>query len=198
MEESFLLFNKEVFECYSCINPYFSTSSLNMQDLHFEKGCEKPSPDRILYFYYRTREGKELYLFYRQNHGFSLYHSLSDMYRCIKNHEYFHDEFPCLKWKHYRIAKEYIDHPDGENIIHYQNWLKCAHIESNYHYKTGKTPLITFQEKTKTEEETPQKQIIDSFQYLFVTPTFYSIFYYEYGKYKIYNAPLSTFESSSI
>lgn len=194
------LFNQEIFECYSCINPYFSISSFNMQDLHFEKGCEKPSPDIILYFYYQTREGKELYFYYRQNDGFSLYHSLSEMYQCIQNHEVYNDDaFPCLKWKHYRIAKEYIDRPDGENILHYQDWLKCAHIESNYSYEEIKNPLITFHHYQENKrEENPKRQIIDSFQYLFVTPTFYSIFYYDHGKYKIYNAHISSFESSSM
>lgn len=197
MEESFLLFNKEVFECYSCINPYFSMTSFNIQDLHFEKGCEKPSPDRILYFYYKTREGKEIYFLYHQDHGFRIFHSLTDMYRCIQNNEHFQDDqFPCLRRKHYRITMEYINHPDGENILHYQGWLKCGHIESNYSYE--KIPLITFQEKKREEdEEKPKRQIIDSFQYLFVTPTFYSIFYYEHGKYKIYNAHISSFEKSS-
>lgn len=195
MEESFLLFNKEVFECYSCINPYFSTSSLNMQDLHFEKRCEKPSPDRILYFYYRTHEGKELYLFYQQHHGFRLYHSISDMYEGIQDNKHFQDDpFPCLKWKHYRITTECIDHPDGKNILHYKGWLKCGHIESNYSYE--KIPLITFEEKKREEEEVPKKQIIDSFQYLFISPTFYSIFYYDHGKYKIFNNHISSFNSS--
>jgi hypothetical protein len=193
------LFNQEIFECYSCINPYFPSYSFQIQDLHFEKECVKPSADRIIYFYYQTRDGKELYFLYRQEHGFCLYKSLSEMYRAIQNHESFQDDiFPCLKWKHYKITKEYIHHPDGENIIHYQDWLKCGHIESNYYYETDENCLITFQEKKSIDErEIPKKQMIDSFQYLFVTPHFYSIFYYDHGKYKIYNAPIYSFDSSS-
>ena len=123
------------------------------------------------------------------------------MFEVIKNpYKCNSDIFPCLRWKHYRITQEYIDKPDGENILHYQDWLKCGHIESNYHYEdinNEKKPLITFTE-SKRDTESPKKQIIDSFQYLFVTPTFYSIFYYDHGKYKIFNGPISTFESSSM
>lgn len=190
------LFNEEIFECYSCINPFFPASSFHIQDLHFEKGCEKPSSDRIIYFYYRTREGKEMYFYYHEQ-GFRLYHSLSEMYRGIQNHEYYHDDlFPCMRWKHYRITKEYIDKPDGENILHYQGWLKCGHIESNYSYEKISIPLITFEKRE--EKEISKKQIIDSFQYLFVTPTFYSIFYYDHGKYKIFNRDISSFKSSDM
>jgi hypothetical protein len=115
------------------------------------------------------------------------------MFETIQSKKFHCDLFPCVRWKHYQITLEYINHPDDENIKHF-DWLKCGHIESNYHYESRTEDLVTFLPK-KESIEIPKKQIIDSFQYLFITPTFYSIFYYEHGKYKIYNGCLSNLKS---
>ncbi len=94
-----------------------------------------------------------------------------------------------------------IDIVDNENIKHYKDWLKFGHIESNYHYEDivsdekERRPMIIFQ--PKQPNSLPKKQIIDSFYYLIVTKTFYSIFYYtKYEGYKIYNGHLSNLPKS--
>jgi hypothetical protein len=190
-----LLFNQDVLEPHWCLNPFYSHSSsipISIQDLHFEKKWIKPTPDMIFYFTYKTREGDILYLLYQENKGFFIFTSLSKMIENIQFSKLFNDDlFPCMRIKHYMITQKYINTPDDENIKHY-DWLKCGHIESNYHYEKMKD-LVTFCSKTE-KNEISKKQIIDSFQYLLVTPTFYSIFYYEHKKYKIYNQHISQFQ----
>ncbi len=203
-EDFITLFNLDTLKIYSTLNPYhsISTHSISLEDLHFEKKDIEPSSDSITYFEYETREGEKMYLLYLENRGLFLFYDLLHLFHHVKYSKTpYSDSFPMVKHKHLQIAVDMIDIVDNENIKHYKDWLKFGHIESNYHYEDivsdekERRPMITFQ--PKQPNSLPKKQIIDSFYYLIITKTFYSIFYYsKYEGYKIYNGHLSNLPKS--